>query len=81
MIATRAQLLMAENHRLRKTLANMNVLVERSLRVAESVDALAAAINDVMHHELGGRVELSLPPTGVRCEIEPPLSRVARNVD
>jgi two-component sensor histidine kinase len=34
-------------------------------------------IGDVVRHELGGRVELSLPPTGVRCEIEVPLARVA----
>jgi two-component sensor histidine kinase len=35
-------------------------------------------INNVVHHELGGRVEVSLPPTGARCEIEVPLARVAR---
>jgi len=34
-------------------------------------------IDNVVHHELGGRVELSLPPTGVRCEIEVPLARLA----
>jgi hypothetical protein len=33
------------------------------------------------HHELGGWGELSLPPTGVRCEIEVPLARVAGKVD
>jgi two-component sensor histidine kinase len=34
-------------------------------------------INDVVHHELGGRVDLSLPPTGVRWEMHVPLARVA----
>ena len=34
-------------------------------------------INDVVHHELGGRVDLSLPPTGARWEIHVPLARVA----
>ena len=34
-------------------------------------------IDDVVHHELGGRVELSLPPTGMRWEMHVPLARVA----
>jgi two-component sensor histidine kinase len=34
-------------------------------------------IRDILHHELGGRAELSLAPTGVRCEIEVPLAHVA----
>ena len=34
-------------------------------------------IRNILHHELGGRAELSLPPTGVRCAIEVPLARVA----
>jgi two-component sensor histidine kinase len=34
-------------------------------------------IHNIVHHELGGRVELSLPPPCVRCEIEVPLARVA----
>jgi two-component sensor histidine kinase len=34
-------------------------------------------IDNVVHHGLGGRVDLRLPPTGVRCEIEVPLARVA----
>jgi PAS domain S-box-containing protein len=38
-------------------------------------------ISNVVHDELGGRVELSLPPTGARCEIEIPLARVAGGVD
>jgi two-component sensor histidine kinase len=52
-----------------------------------SVDALkrqgfgTRLIDNVVNHELGGRVDLSLLPTGVRCEIEVPLARVAYNVD
>jgi two-component sensor histidine kinase len=38
-------------------------------------------IDNIVHHELGGRVELSLPSTGVRCEIEVPLARVTGKVD
>ena len=38
-------------------------------------------IQNLLHHELGGRVELSLPPTGARCAIEVPLERVAGKVD
>jgi PAS domain S-box-containing protein len=38
-------------------------------------------IDTVVRHELGGRVELSLPPTGARCAIEVPLERVAGKVD
>jgi PAS domain S-box-containing protein len=38
-------------------------------------------IHNIVHHELGGRAELSLPPTGARCEIEVPLVRVAGGVD
>ena len=34
-------------------------------------------VNHVVQHQLGGRVELSLMPSGVRCEIEVPLARVA----
>jgi two-component sensor histidine kinase len=34
-------------------------------------------IHDVVQQELGGEVELSLLPRGVRCEIEVPLARVA----
>jgi two-component system CheB/CheR fusion protein len=34
-------------------------------------------IRDLLRHELGGQVELSLPPTGMRCEIEMPLARVS----
>jgi two-component sensor histidine kinase len=34
-------------------------------------------VNHVVHHELGGRVDLSLPPTGVRWEMHVPLARVA----
>jgi PAS domain S-box-containing protein len=33
-------------------------------------------IHNILHHELGGRVELSLPPTGLRCEMEVPLARL-----
>jgi two-component system, chemotaxis family, sensor kinase Cph1 len=34
-------------------------------------------IDNLVRHELGGRVELSLLPRGVHCEIEVPLARVA----
>jgi two-component sensor histidine kinase len=34
-------------------------------------------ITDVVHHELGGRVELGPPTAGVRCEIIVPLAQVA----
>ena len=34
-------------------------------------------IDNIVHHELGGRAERSLLPRGVRCEIEVPLARVA----
>jgi PAS domain S-box-containing protein len=36
-------------------------------------------IQNLLHHELGGRVELSLAPTGLRCEMEVPLARVSGN--
>jgi PAS domain S-box-containing protein len=35
-------------------------------------------IGSVVHHELGGRVDLSLPPAGARCQIEVPLARVTQ---
>jgi two-component sensor histidine kinase len=38
-------------------------------------------IHNMLHHELGGRVELSLPPTGLRCEMEVPLARVGGKDD
>jgi two-component sensor histidine kinase len=38
-------------------------------------------IDNIVHHELGGRVELSLSSTGVRCEIEVPLARVTGKLD
>jgi two-component sensor histidine kinase len=38
-------------------------------------------IDYVVHHDLGGRVELSLLATGVRCEIEVPLARIAGKVE
>jgi two-component sensor histidine kinase len=33
-------------------------------------------IQNILNHELGGWVELSLPPAGVRCEMEVPLGCV-----
>jgi hypothetical protein len=38
-------------------------------------------IENVVRHELGGRLDLSLPPTGVRCEIDVPLARIAGKLD
>jgi PAS domain S-box-containing protein len=38
-------------------------------------------IDNIVRYELGGRVDLSWPPTGARCEVEVPLVRVARNVE
>jgi two-component sensor histidine kinase len=34
-------------------------------------------IRSVLHHKLGGKAELRVAPTGVRCEMEVPLARVA----
>jgi PAS domain S-box-containing protein len=36
-------------------------------------------IHNIVQHELGGRSELSLPPTGARCDIEIPLARCRRS--
>jgi two-component sensor histidine kinase len=33
-------------------------------------------ISDLLRHELGGQVELSLPRAGARCELEIPLARL-----
>jgi PAS domain S-box-containing protein len=35
-------------------------------------------IDNIVQHELGGRVELSLPPMGARCEIAVPLAHVLK---
>jgi hypothetical protein len=34
-------------------------------------------IDNIVRHELGGRLDLSLPSTGERCEIDVPLARIA----
>ena len=34
-------------------------------------------MDDVVHHELGGRVDLILPPMGMQWEMHVPLARLA----